>query len=108
MKILKFHSNLVPLVLSGKKTSTWRLFDDKNLSVGDDIVLRVFVTNEKFAEAKIIKIIEKPFGKLTNEDKLGHEEYKDDDEMYATYSKYYKQSVGPKTPVKIVWFKLKP
>jgi hypothetical protein len=32
MKTLKFYDNLIPLILSGEKTSTWRIFDDKNLS----------------------------------------------------------------------------
>jgi hypothetical protein len=35
MKGLEFWDYLVPMVLSGEKDSTWRLFDDKNLSVDD-------------------------------------------------------------------------
>ena len=35
MKLVKFRDYLVPLVLSGEKDSTWRLFDDKGLSEGD-------------------------------------------------------------------------
>ena len=69
MKVLKFRDNLVPLVLSGEKNSTWRLFDDKDLTVGDDIELQVFVTNNKFAEAKIVEVIEKRFGDLSDDDK---------------------------------------
>ena len=46
MKVLKFREYLVPLVLSGEKDSTWRLFDDKDLSVGDEIELQVFVSNK--------------------------------------------------------------
>jgi len=31
MKTLKFREKLSKLILSGKKTTTWRLFDDKDL-----------------------------------------------------------------------------
>lgn len=34
-KTLKFAPDLVPLVLSGKKDTTWRLWDDKNLTEND-------------------------------------------------------------------------
>ena len=34
-KKLHFISKLIPLVLSGEKISTWRLWDDKSLSEGD-------------------------------------------------------------------------
>lgn len=106
MKVLKFRDYLVPFVLSGEKDSTWRLFDDKELSVGDDIELQVFVTNKPFAKAKIKKVIEKRFGDLTESDKQGHEKYKNDLEMYNEYSKYYKVLVDSGTLVKIIWFKL--
>jgi len=53
MKTVKFRDYLVPLVLSGGKTSTWRLFDDKDLSVGDEIELREFGADIGFAYAQI-------------------------------------------------------
>jgi ASC-1-like (ASCH) protein len=37
MKTLKLDHELANLVRKGVKTSTWRIFDDKNISVGDDI-----------------------------------------------------------------------
>jgi len=107
MKILKFRDYLVPLVLSGEKDSTWRLFDDKDLGVADDIELQVFVTNQPFAKATITRVIEKRFGNFSETDKLGHESYSNDTEMYAEYSKYYQTAVGPNTIVKIIWFELK-
>jgi len=106
MKIVKFKDYLVPLVLSSKKTSTWRLFDDKSLSVGDAIELREFGKDESFATGHIIKVIEKPFKDLSVEDKKGHEEYQSDEEMYKAYSRYYNTAVTPDTFVKIVWFEL--
>ena len=107
MKVLKFRDYLVPLVLSGVKDSTWRLFDDKDLSIGDEIELQVFVTNKTFAKATITKVIEKRFGDLNDSDKQGHERYNSDEEMYAEYAKYYNVPVNPGKLVKIIWFELK-
>lgn len=75
--------------------------------VGDEIELKVFGTNDKFAEAKIIKVVEKRFGDLTDNDKEGHEQFKDDSEMYSTYSDYYHLPVDFDTLVKIIWFELR-
>lgn len=100
MKLVKFRDYLVPLVLSGQKNSTWRLFDDKDLSIGDDVELCEFGKDDSFATARITKVIEKPFGELKDDDKEGHETFSTDYEMYKTYSGYYN------TNVKIIWFKL--
>lgn len=106
MKVLKFNSQLVPLILNGSKTSTWRLFDDKELVAGDYIELRVFGDLESFAIAKISSVKELQFKDLTVEDKLGHEQYQSDKEMYATYSKYYQTPIGPNDSLKIIHFEL--
>ena len=105
-KTIKFSPDLVPLVLDGSKTSTWRLFDDKDLKVGDvvDLIKRPELT--KFAEAKLTSVIEKPLGKLTEEDKDGHEKYESDSEMYKTYEGYYNKPVGPETLIKLIKFEL--
>lgn len=107
MKNINFAANLVPLILSGEKTSTWRLFDDKNLSVGDEITLTEFGKDEPFATAEIMGVKILTFGELTEEDKSGHEKYSNDEEMYKTYSGYYKTTVGPDTELKIIHFKLR-
>ena len=106
MKKLKFDKSLVQLVLSGEKTSTWRLFDDKTLSVGDALSLLKFGEDEPFGTARIIRVVEKFFKELAQQDKYGHESFATDVEMYETYSRYYKTSVGPDTVVKIIWFEL--
>lgn len=103
-KRLHFSKELVTLVLSGKKNSTWRLWDDKNLSIGD-IVDFLESKNEKlFVTVKITDVIEKKMGELREEDKQGHEKFKDDEEMYKTYSRYYKREVNSNTVVKIIRF----
>ncbi len=37
MKTLKFAPELCEQIITGTKTSTWRLFDDKDLTVGDEL-----------------------------------------------------------------------
>lgn len=105
-KKLHFASDLIPLVLSGDKISTWRLWDDKDLQVGDVLDFLETDTEKHFATAKLTKVIEKPLGSLNEEDKAGHEKFKDDEEMYRTYTGYYNRAVDKDTIVKIIWFTL--
>ena len=106
MKTLKFHKDLVPLVLNGSKTSTWRLFDDKNLSQGDELELCEFGTNRIFAKARIVSTVEKRFCELTASDKAGHEQFESDEQMYSTYRQYYKTDVNSETRLKVIYFEL--
>lgn len=106
MKTLKFASDLVALVLDGSKTSTWRLFDDKDLIKGDALSLIDKSTGEEFAKAEITSIKETTLGQLTDEDREGHEPFESDQQMYETYEKYYNTKVGPETSLKIIRFEL--
>jgi len=96
MKTLKFRKKLSELILKGEKTTTWRLFDDKDISSGDEVSLMVWETKEEFAKAKIISVIEKPLGELDDDDWSGHERFSSDEEMYKTYEKYYGRKVDEK------------
>jgi len=106
MKTLKFAPELVPLVLSGEKTATWRLFDDKNLDVGDTLQFIDSAVGRHFAKAVITEVAEKKLGELTEQDWEGHERFATKEDMYATYQKYYNQPVDSNTLVKMVRFKL--
>lgn len=105
-KTLKFAPHLIPLVLSGKKVSTWRLWDNKNLQVNDEVEFLEYGTKKQFARARLIKVIEKPLGKLTKQDKEGHETFLSTEELYKTYEGYYGKPVNDHTLVKIIWFEL--
>ena len=107
MKNLKFAPHLVPLVLSGEKTSTWRLFDDKALQAGDELTLINKDTGEEFAEATILSTREKKLGELEESDFTGHEKFESEEKMYEAYKTYYGDRVTPETIVKIINFKLK-
>ena len=56
MKTLKFTSPLAKMILDGSKTTTWRLFDDKDLQSGDKLDLQNCETGEDFAKAEILEI----------------------------------------------------
>ncbi len=103
-KTLKFAPNLVDLILTGKKTLTWRLGDDKDLQVGDMVDFLEFGTLRHFATVKLDKVIERKMGELTGEDMEGYEVYENKEKMYAKFSEYYKKPVDKDTVVKIIWF----
>lgn len=108
MKTLKYIENLVPLILSGEKDTTWRLFDDKDLQTGDEIEFLVAETKSSFAKAKLIKVKETTFRELTDEDWSGHEKFNSNKEMLRHYSELYKTEVTYDTPLKVIWFELIP
>ncbi len=104
-KTIKFRDYLVELVVDGKKDSTWRLFDDKDLQEGDEVDLINWNTKEKFAEAILTEVREKKLGQLVEADFDGHEKFESEEAMYAAYRTYYGDRVGPDTVVKIIRFK---
>lgn len=107
MKTLKFRPYLVKLILDGVKDNTFRLFDDKDLSEGDELSLVNWVIKEEFAKAVVVSVLEKSFGELTKEDLEGHETFSSEKEMYEKYSEYYQRPVDKNTKLKIIRFRLK-
>lgn len=106
MKTLKFRHHSAEEILAGRKTVTWRMFDDKELSVGDTMELLDWESGEKFSEAKITKVREKKLGEIEDEDFEGHERFENKEEMLETYRKYYGERVDWDTMVKMINFKL--
>lgn len=105
MKTLKFLGDLPERILSGEKTATWRINDEKNIIIGDDISL-CRSDGKEFARAKVILVRVAAFEELSDDVIKGHEKYKSDKEMYEIFSGFYKMDVTPKTKVKIIKFKL--
>lgn len=108
MKTLKFKTHLCDQILDGSKTSTWRLFDDKNLQKGDELEFIHKDTGETFGTAVITALHTKTLGSLEDSDWEGHERFASDEEMYATYREYYGDKVNPDTEVKIITFSFTP
>jgi ribonuclease HI len=110
MKTLKFDHELAGLILKGEKTSTWRLYDDKDLSV-DDVIKVVDKVNpdepttwQVIGTAKVTEVTEKKLGSVSDEDMAGHEAFDSKEQMLNTYKTYYGERVTFDTPVKIIHF----
>lgn len=106
MKIIKFRDHLVSKILDGSKTVTWRLFDDKELRVGDELTFQNWNTGENFAKGKIVGVREKILGKLEPADFDGHERYESEEAMYKHYREYYGDRVNQDTVVKMITFEV--
>jgi hypothetical protein len=106
MKTLKFRSHLIPAITDGTKTSTWRLFDDKDLRVGDELEFVDHESKEKFARARIVRVREKKLGELNAADFEGHQTYENEASMLDHYRKYYGDRVSLNTPVKMIDFEI--
>ncbi len=111
MKSLKLDHQLAQDVLSGVKTSTWRVNDDKDLHVNDQINLIDKIdpvdpaTWVSIGTAIITTILEKQLGAVTKADMDGHEAYTSIDAIVKEYQGYYGPQVSAETPVKIVRFR---
>ncbi len=106
MKTLKFREHLSKEILAGRKTRTKRLFDEKNLSTGDVVLLLIWETKIEFARAKILSVEEKIFDDLQADDFEGHQKYASREELYAEFTGYYHRLVDGKTAVKVIYFEL--
>ncbi|TSC73959.1 MAG: hypothetical protein G01um101444_426, partial [Parcubacteria group bacterium Gr01-1014_44] len=100
MKTLKFRHNLVKEILDGNKTATWRLFDDKDLQVGDQLEFIDWDTGEKFAEAEIIKMREKELDNIEEKDFDGHKKFGSKEVMLRHYKELYGEKVDMDTIIK--------
>ncbi len=108
MKTIKFFPNLVPKILTGEKTTTWRLFDDKDLREGDALTFVNTQTGEAFGTAVIVSFQIKTLSTLSDEDWADHERPKTEQELYQSFSEWYGgKDVGPDTEVKILTFSFK-
>lgn len=108
MKTLKFAPELCEKILSGEKTATWRLFDDKDLQVGDVVEFVSKQTSLVIGSAVIHSLRAKTLGTLEESDWEGHERYSTETEMYKTFKGFYGDEVGPDTEVKIIDFTFTP
>jgi hypothetical protein len=103
MKTMKFKGFKAEMILSGTKTSSIRLFDDKGFKAGDEIEFIDKDLGKTFAFGRIDKVTEKPLNEINQEDLVGHEPFKDFNDMYEKLKRYY-PSIMPSTPAKVVHF----
>ena len=106
MKTLKFKGFKAKWILDGTKTATMRLFDDKDLGMGDELELVSSDTGEVFAKAIIIGVTHKRLGDVDDIDLEGHEKWNNKNEMLESLKVHYEDKVNLDTKVKIITFKL--
>jgi ribonuclease HI len=109
MKTLKFDHTEAQLVLQGRAVATARLFDEKDLSVGDEVrfIDKVTPAREEawrvFGRGRVMRIIEKPLRDLSAEDRgaLGVE---NNDDIFTAFAAIYGAVVKNDTVAKIIYF----
>ncbi|MFH1667955.1 MAG: ASCH domain-containing protein [Candidatus Komeilibacteria bacterium] len=105
MKTIKFTDPLSKKILDGKKRVTWRFFDDKDLQVGDNLILVNKKTNTNFARVEIVKITIKRIGDLSLGDIKN--KFEDIDQVCKIFSNYYNRKIGFDDEVKMIEFNIK-
>lgn len=115
MKKLKLDHGSAQQVLAGAVTSTWRMFDDKDLTVNDQFELVDKVqpdspqTWKVIGTARIGRIIEKRLGDIQPDDYNGSDAVSEPPhERLKRYQSYYGDRVTWDTPVKMIHFGFTP
>jgi len=113
MKTLKFNHAEAQAILAGQKTVTWRLYDDKDLSVNDDIKIIDQANHDDPASwkiighAKVTELVEKLLGDINARD-MTAQDITDKNQVLAKYQGYYGHRVNWGTVLKIVHFEFIP
>jgi ribonuclease HI len=113
MKSLKLDHDVAQAVVAGRAKSTWRLFDDKDLSVNDQVRLIDKVDParpeswEPIGVAIITQVIEKQLSSISLADMDG-QKYGSADQMMEVLTGYYGGGVTMQTPVKMIHFTFQP
>lgn len=103
MKIVKFTPHLSELIKAGTKVTTFRLFDDKDLRVGDKFIMATRDGNlvTEFGTAVITEVIIRTIDTLKSEDYAGHEPVENPIEYYK---QFYGDKVTGESEVKVIKF----
>lgn len=113
MKTLKLNHNSALQVREGQKTSTLRIFDEKHISVGDQVELIDKVDPKRpdswvvFGFAAVDAVIEKRLRDIDHTNIDGHDAYMTRQDMLDDLRRYYGESITEETPVKIISFSFK-
>jgi ribonuclease HI len=102
MKTLKFTADQIPQIIAGVQTTTWRIDDEKQLDVGDEIQFINSQSGASFGYGRIREITKKRIVDIDEHDKVGHKVYRNDAEILAEFRKFYGPEVTTNTIVKVV------
>lgn len=96
MKKIKFSKELIPLIMNGEKTTTWRINDDKNL-MARDILTLTNTDNVEFARGRIIEVKEKMFMDMNDKER---------EELRELNENHYNIEINDLTKLKKIRFKI--
>lgn len=99
----KFEASVAEHVLSGDVDTTWRVDDERTPEPGDTLSL-CYEDGDEFAQAEVVWVKETTFGRLTEEDKRGHESYEDMDTLLETFKAFYDEDIRKTTRVRVIKF----
>jgi hypothetical protein len=103
---ISFAPDLIPLILNGSKTLTYRLGDKYTfLNIGDTVTIRDSVSNKIYAVAEITEKSVILFGKLPI-DRKGHEVYVSKEAQRKVFKQYYGRDIGDGESMLVLGFKI--
>lgn len=114
MKFLKVSHKMAKLITAGQKNSTWRINDEKNLSVDDEIGIIDKVDPKDpstwlvIGTGRISQVVQKHLKDIQNNDLEVGEQFASRTEMIKTFQHYYGRDINEQTTVKIVTFSFVP
>ncbi|HEY7534541.1 MAG TPA: reverse transcriptase-like protein [Thermodesulfobacteriota bacterium] len=112
-KTLKFDHSLANLIRQGKRTSTWRIFDDKAITVGDriDVIDKTDPNNplswSVFGVIKVIAISQRNLQNISTEE-LREQGFSDSEDAKVVMQRYYGSLFDDDTKIKIIQFVFSP
>jgi len=105
---------MAKLIYSGEKKSTWRINDEKNVSVDDQIGIIDKVNPDDHSSWQIIgtgrvsEVLQKRLNDIEPGDLGVGEDFESKPQMLKTFRKYYGGDISEHTPVKIISFDFTP
>ena len=107
MKTLKFIPSQIEPILNGLYNTTWRLADEKNIQVDDEIQFINSENGNVFTQIIVDKVTTKRIEDISSYDIQGHESYGSIEDIIAVFKKYYGPDITTKSLVKIIKYHLK-
>ena len=110
MKKLKLDHQAAQQVVNGQVSSTWRLYDDKDLTVNDTVVLIDKVdplapqTWRVIGTGRITRVVEKRIGDIEQADMQAGEQFDSPEALLAAMRQRYGANVEWDTAIKLVYF----
>lgn len=114
MKFVKVSHKVAKLIISGVKTNTWRINDEKNISVDDTIGIidkvdsKVPSTWQVIGTGHVNAVIQKRLSDVHDDDLGPGEDFTSREDMIHTFKNYYGPDINERTAIKIIDFHFTP